>query len=135
MGSGDNLANKRDLSLNEYNISKYRYRELKNFCLQYREKKMQLSSITLLGSAGTESNGKGNTISDRTANDAIRIAELKNDIDIIEASAREADESIQKYILANVVDEISYDYMDAPIGRRQFYAARRKFFYILSQKK
>ena len=129
------MANKRDLSLNEYNISKYRYRELKNFCLQYREKKMQLNSITLLGSAGAESNGKGNTISDRTANDAIRIAELKNDIAIIEASAREADETISKYILANVVDEISWEYMDAPIGRRQFYAARRKFFYILSQKK
>ena len=129
------MANKRDLSLNEYNISKYRYRELKNFCLQYREKKMQLSSITLLGSAGTESNGKGNTISDRTANDAIRIAEIKRDIDMIESSAREADETIQKYILANVVDEIPYEYMDAPIGRRQFYSARRKFFYILSLKK
>lgn len=129
------MANKRDLSLNEYSISKYRYRELKNFCLQYREKKMQLNSITLLGSAGTENGGKGNTISDRTANDAIRIAELKRDIEIIETSAREADETISKYILANVVDEISWEYMDAPIGRRQFYAARRKFFYILSQKK
>ena len=129
------MSNKRDLSLNEYNISKYRYRELKNFCLQYREKKMQLNSITLLGSAGTESNGKGNAISDRTANDAIRITELKRDIEIIETSAREADETISKYILANVVDEISWEYMDAPIGRRQFYVARRKFFYILSQKK
>lgn len=96
---------------------------------------MQLNSITLLGSAGTESNGKGNAISDRTANDAIRITELKRDIEIIETSAREADETISKYILANVVDEISWEYMDAPIGRRQFYAARRKFFYILSQKK
>lgn len=135
MRKDDSLSSKRDLSLSEYNISKYRYRELKNFCLQYREKKMQLNSITLLGSAGTENNCKGNTISDRTANDAIRIAEIKNDIELIESSAREADETIQKYILANVVDEIPYEYMDAPIGRRQFYAVRRKFFYILSQKK
>lgn len=135
MRKGDSLASKRDLSLGEYNISKYRYRELKNFCLQYREKKMQLNSITLLGSSGTESNGKGNTISDRTANDAIRITEIKRDIDMIEASAREADETIQNYILANVVDEIPYEYMKAPIGRRQFYAIRRKFFYILSLKK
>ena len=58
-----------------------------------------------------------------------------NDNDGIVQAAREADETISKYILANVVDEISWEYMDAPIGRRQFYAARRKFFYILSQKK
>ena len=130
------MSNKRDLSLNKYDISKYRYRELKNFCLQYREKKMQLDSITLLGAVGTESSGNSNKISDRTATDAIRISEIKNDIACIEDSAKEAaGEVIDKYLLANVVDEISYEYMDAPIGRRQFYEIRRKFFYILSQRK
>ena len=129
------MSNKRDLSLNEYNISKYRYRELKNFCLQYREKKMQLSSITLLGSAGTESNGKGSAISDRTANDAIRIAEIKNDIDLIESCAKEVSGLLYEYLIANVVDEIPYERMSIPVGRRKFYETRRKFFYILSQRK
>ena len=129
------MSNKRDLSLNEYNISKYRYRELKNFCLQYREKKMQLSSITLLGSAGTESNGKGNAISDRTANDAIKIVELKNDIELIESCAKEVSGILYEYLIANVVDEIPYERMSIPVGRRKFYETRRKFFYILSQRK
>ena len=129
------MSNKRDLSLNEYNISKYRYRELKNFCLQYREKKMQLSSITLLGSAGTESNGKGSAISDRTANDAIRIAEIKSDIDLIESCAKEVSDLLYEYLIANVVDEIPYERMSIPVGRRKFYETRRKFFYILSQRK
>ena len=129
------MSNKRDLSLNEYNISKYRYRELKNFCLQYREKKMQLSSITLLGSAGTESNGKGSAISDRPANDAIRIAEIKSDIDLIESCAKEVSDLLYEYLIANVVDEIPYERMSIPVGRRKFYETRRKFFYILSQRK
>ena len=129
------MSNKRDLSLNKYDISKYRYRELKNFCLQYREKKMQLSSITLLGSAGTESNGKGNAISDRTANDAIRIAKIKSDIDLIESCAKEVAGLLYEYLIANVVDEIPYERMSIPVGRRKFYETRRQFFYILSKRK
>ena len=40
----------RDLKLDEYNISGNRYRELKYFCRQYREKQSLLRSITEVGS-------------------------------------------------------------------------------------
>jgi hypothetical protein len=33
------MSNKRDINLRMYGMSKYSYRELKYFCLQYHEKK------------------------------------------------------------------------------------------------
>ncbi|MDF2686467.1 MAG: hypothetical protein K0S55_1649, partial [Clostridia bacterium] len=37
-----NMSDKRDIKLDEFNISNYAYRELKYFCLQYQEKKRKL---------------------------------------------------------------------------------------------
>ena len=39
------LPNKRDLKLDEYDIGKYAYRELHNFCLQYPEKKKRITEL------------------------------------------------------------------------------------------
>lgn len=100
---------KRDLSLRRYNIGKYRYRELKYFCLQYPEWVSEAA--------------RGNNI-----NAANRI--------MIEQAAQEADEFLMPYILKNAADNIPYERLgNVPCGRRQFYQARRKFFYLLSLKK
>ena len=55
----------RDLKLDEYHISGNRYRELKYFCRQYREKQALLRSITEIGSPICGAGGGG--LSDRTA--------------------------------------------------------------------
>ena len=39
------------------------------------------------------------------------------------------------YILKNVTEDITYEHMGVPCGRRQFYFMRRKFFCLLDRKK
>ena len=56
----------RDLKLDGYNISGNRYRELKYFCRQYREKQSLLRSITEVGSPPLSGGGSGK-LSDKTA--------------------------------------------------------------------
>ena len=36
------MPKRRDIKLDEYNIGRYEYRELHNFCMQYDRKKKQL---------------------------------------------------------------------------------------------
>lgn len=123
----------RDLKI--FELSPNRFRELKYFCRQYREKQSQLRSITELSSPSFGGCGGGNKISDRTADTACRRAALAKDIEMIEQAALEADGEIYPYIISNVVDGVSYEYLGAPMGINQFYRVRRKFFLILSDKK
>ena len=83
----------RDLKLDEYNISGNRYRELKYFCRQYREKQSLLRSITEVGSPPLSGGGSGK-FSDKTASIAIRRTELQRDLEMIEQTAIEADAEI-----------------------------------------
>jgi len=124
----------RDLKLQNYNISPYRYRELKFFCKQYREKQLQLRSITELSSPVFGSMGGGGKTSDRTADTAIKRAQLQRDISIIEQSAIEADSEIYQYIITNVVDGIPYQHLGAPCSSSTF-KRRKKFFFILLDNK
>lgn len=125
----------RDLKLQNYNISDNRFRELKYFCRQYREKQSQLRSITELSSPSFDNTGGGNKIADRTADTACRRAQLQRDIEMIQQSAIEADSGIYTYIMDNVVDGVTYEYLGAPMSRATFFRKRKKFFEILSEKK
>ena len=122
----------RDLKLDGYNISGNRYRELKYFCRQYREKQSLLRSITEVGSPPLSGSGK---LSDKTASTAIRRMELQRDLEMIEQTAIEADAEIYTYILSNVADGVPWEYLGVPYSRRQFYRIRKKFFYLLSERK
>ncbi|MCI1958200.1 MAG: hypothetical protein LKJ25_01075 [Clostridia bacterium] len=110
---------KRDYNLSEYNISRYAYRELEYFCLQYREKKRRLSHLRI---TNRESYEGEKTI-------------LENDIKMIETSAYEADNILCHYIIKNVADGIVYERQNVPCGRRQFYEIRRLFFFNLFKKR
>lgn len=128
------MPNKKDLRLEKYNISTNRYRELKYFCKQYREKQSKLRSITEISSPCI-GESVGTKAGDRTSNIAIQRMQLESDIKMIEQAAENADKELSSYIISNVVDGIPYEYLGVPVGRRQFYQSRRKFFYILSMKK
>lgn len=128
------MPRKRDVSLDGYGISKMRYRELKYFCLQYPEKKQKLSRLLGIGAVVNDGMPKGNKTSDPTATTAIKIAELEDDIETIEQTALEAAPGMHEQLIKNVTEDIPYEYMDVPCGRRQFYTYRRKFFYLLSEK-
>jgi len=129
------MGKERDLKLQSYNISENRYRELKYFCKQYREKQSQLRSITELSSPRFDNIGGGNKISDNTADTAVRRAQLKKDLEAIEQAAVEAGEELFPHIISNVVDGIAYEYLGVPASKTNFYLKRRKFFWILDKKK
>lgn len=129
------LGRERDLKLQSYNISDNRYRELKYFCRQYREKQSQLRSITELSSPNFSGTGGGNKTSDRTADTACRRAQLQRDIEMIEQSAIEADAEICAYILDNVVDGVAYQYLGIPCSSSTFKRRKKKFFKILDKRK
>ena len=123
----------RDLKVSD--ISPNRYRELKYFCRQYREKQSQLRSITELSSPSFGGCGGGNKISDRTADTACKKVQLQKELEAIEQSAMEADGDIYQYIISNVVDGVPYEYLGVPCSWSTFRRRKRKFFALLSLKK
>lgn len=95
---------KRDVSMAKYGISTKKYRELMYFCMQYEDMKKSLQDEKCI-----------------------------QEIRMIEEAAMEADKELYPYILRAVTMGIPYEYLEVPAGRRKFYEARRKFFYILSK--
>lgn len=126
---------KRDIKLSDYNISRAKYNELKYFCMQYGEKKQELHKNYGIGSISGDGLPKGNLPRNPTEIVAIRNAELKKDIDLIERTAMEADSEIYHWLLKNVTEGIPYEFMQVPLSRTKFYDSRRYFFYLLSQKR
>ncbi|MDD4844821.1 MAG: hypothetical protein PHU31_10930 [Anaerotignum sp.] len=128
------MAKERNLQLYDYEISDNRYRELKYFCRQYKEKQNNLRSITELSSPQFQST-RGGTCSDKTGRIATKKAQLSDEIKIIEQAALEADGELYGYLLKNVADGVSYEYLDIPVSRAGFYALRRRFFYLLDKRR
>jgi hypothetical protein len=132
---------KRKLKLDKYGISGKRFKELSGFCEQYPEWKKQLNHMTdavkspVIDGIGAFS---GNT-SDSTGNLAIKRLELGKKCDLIENTARQANEDLAKYIIQSVCYELPLRYLlcveDMPCSRAAFYDTRRYFFYLLDQNK
>ena len=75
-------------------------------------------------------NGSARVRSDPTANEAMRRASFPQEwkIAAIEQAAAAADKALCVYIIRNVTQDARYENMPVPAGRRQFFAARRRFF-------
>jgi len=129
------MSNKRDLRLDQFGISKHRYRELSNFCLQYKEFIAEKNSCYNLSGVAITGMPHSTAVSDPTANKAERAYKLGKNIELIEQTAIEACGELYPYIIKSVSEGIPWEYLLPPIGRRQFYQERRKFFYLLSLKK
>ena len=129
------LPRVRDLELKNYKISRNKYRELKYFCMQYREKKERLNSICEISAVTYSGMPSGSGTGDRTAKQAESRVQLQNDLELIEQTAIETDSILYQYLISNVTDGIGYDYLDIPASHSTFYRIRQKFFYLLSQKK
>lgn len=125
-------AERRNFKL-KHHISNLKYRELRNFCLQYNEKKKEIQYG--LSSVVADGMPRGNATSNPTESMAIRNEMLRKDMELIEQTAIEADSSLYQYILKNVTEGVAYEYMDIPAGKSTFYEARRMFFYLLAQKR
>ena len=125
-----------DVKLDETEISKYAYRELRNFCLQYHEKKDRLNAIRSLSAAPIGSMPKGNSVGNPTEKKAMRSERLSADCELIETTVMEVGPEVYPWLIRCVTEEGATWYsMNPPIGVNQFYAMRRRFFKLLAVKK
>lgn len=123
---------------NRYHISKYRYYELKYYCLQYPLwKKAYVSLDNQTPSRELTDGSKSSYISDPTAKIAIAKEFYSKKMKLIDDAVIEADEELSSYILKGVTEGLSYDVMNAkeqiPCSRDTYYDRYRRFFYILSK--
>lgn len=127
----------RDMTWDDYGISKNRYRELRAFCLQYDEKRSRVRyGISSVQRDGTPS---GNFRESPVEKQAIENSALLRDIRMIEEAAIKADPGVWKYILRSVTQGLSYEYIEydeelgrIPMCRRDFYGTRKLFYSILN---
>ena len=122
---------------NKYWIPKFRYLELKNFCLQYPDWKLALKEISLLQSHPTVT--PSSNVSDPTNKMALYRLRYEENIQLIESVAKQSDPDLAKWIVKGVTESLSYDYLkyqlEIPAGRDMYYDRYRRFFWILDQRK
>lgn len=135
------MGNVRPLNHSKYGISKNRFKELYYWCLQYDEWKDELKykmdtvrSVEITDMPASHQNG------DATQHLAIRRAELDHNCKLIEQTINETDPELSQYLMKAVTDEnITYRYlkmiMGIPCCKDVYYDRRRKFYWLLSQKK
>lgn len=130
-----------DLRLySKYDISRHRYRELKEFCLQYEEKKSKLNQIYTLSSTPPEVPIMGGVPGKPTENKALKAQQYKADIELIEECLKETcgeEIGLIKYLKKNVTEENSgyYNLGCVPCSKNKFYLTHRKFFFLLDKRK
>ena len=123
---------------NKYWIPKYRYYELKYFCLQYPEWRKRYSEVDLLASPSMNRRvSDTNNIPDIVAKKAIEKGRYANLMKQVEQAAISADSDIYQYIIKGVTEGMSYTYMEAylriPCSKDTYYDRYRKFFWLLDQ--
>lgn len=130
----------RDMTWDDYGISKHRYQELKAFCLQYEEKKNKIRYG--LSSVQNDGTPAGGGVGRPTERQAIDNEQYKKDCLMIEEAAVRANPGIWKYILKSVTLGLPYEFIEydeelgrIPMCRRDFYGTRKKFYAILNELK
>lgn len=129
-----------DLSLSkEFNISRHRYRELKEFCFQYGEKKEELRQLYSLSSVPPDVAVMGGEPGKPTERKAMRTLQLKKDVELIDNALNGAcgdDVGIVPLLKKNVTEGIGFSGLGyVPCSVRSFYQYRRKFFFLLDKEK
>ena len=137
------MTKRKDLNLEKWGISKRRYRELYNFCLQYQEWRDELKfcqdtlkSPQITGMPMSITNKTG----DPTGELATRLVSLQKKCELIEQSCLEADSSIYQWLLKGVTEESAtfmwlWQRLNMPCCREYYNTSRRKFFYCLDKNK
>lgn len=128
----------RNMTWDDYGISKHRYDELKAFCLQYDEKKSKINRS--VGAVINDGMPKSNYKENPLENNAIRNVSYQKDCEMIEKAAIAASSEIYPYIIKSVTNDLSYQFIEydeklgrIPIGKTDFYGYRRLFYHYLDQ--
>lgn len=130
----------RDMTWEDYGISKNRYAELKAFCLQYEEKKSKINRG--VGAMNYDGMPKSNYKENSLETKAIRNVMYQEDCEMIEQAAISTSAEIYQYIIKSVTNDLSYRFIEydeklgrIPVGKTEFYAMRRLFYYYLDNLK
>lgn len=126
----------RDMTWDDYGISRNRYKELQAFCLQYDEKKSKINrGINAVANDGMP---KGNYKQNTMEANAIRNVIYQGDCEMIEQAAMAASSEIYPYIIKSVTNDLSFPFIEydeklgrIPIGKTEFYGYRRLFYHYL----
>ena len=134
------MSSKRDLKLDEYDIGKYAYRELHNFCLQYPEKKKRLADLrNPYRSPQITGMPRGTGAGDPTVTSAERAALLSKDCELIEQTAIEIGGEEYQCLLLAVTQDVPHHYLQMlkglEMGHDKFWERKRYFYFRLAQKK
>lgn len=130
----------RDMTWEDYGISKNRYVELKAFCLQYEEKKSKIKYG--ISAAQYDGQPKAHNTGSQTERQAMDNVIYMKDCAMIEEAAIRANPGIWRYIVKSVTLGLSYEFIEydneqgkIPMCRRDFYGTRKKFYAILNEMK
>lgn len=130
----------RDMTWEDYGISKNRYAELKAFCLQYGEKKSKINRG--VGAINYDGMPKSNYKENSLETKAIRNVMYQEDCEMIEQAAIATSAEINQYIIKSVTNDLSYRFVEydeklgrIPVGKTEFYAMRRLFYHYLDNLK
>ena len=134
------MSSKRDLKLDEYNIGKYAYRELHNFCLQYPYKKQRLADLrSPYHSPQITGMPHGSDAGQPTEDNAERAAILSGDCEIIEQAALQASAKDYQNIIRAVTQDMPWYYLQSVFGlktcEKYFRNEQHRFYYLLAKKK
>lgn len=126
----------RDMTWDDYGISRNRYKELQAFCLQYDEKKSKINrGVNAVANDGMP---KGNFKKNTLEMNAIRNVIYQRDCEMIEQAAVAASSEIYPYIIKSVTNDLSFPFIEydeklgrIPVGINEFYGYRRLFYHYL----
>lgn len=126
----------RNMTWDDYGISRNRYKELQAFCLQYDEKKSKINrGVNAVANDGMP---KGNFKKNTLEMNAIRNVIYQRDCEMIEQAAVAASSEIYPYIIKSVTNDLSFPYIEydeklgrIPVGKTEFYGYRRLFYHYL----
>lgn len=131
----------RDMTWDDYGISKNRYKELKAFCLQYDEKKSRIQyGMKKSPAAGEGALPGGGAAGSPVERQAIENEAHARDCRMVEEAAIRANPGIWKQLLKSVTQDLPYEYVEYDeesrrimVGKTDFYAYRRLFYYYLDR--
>ena len=131
---------KRKTSLEKYNISRKRYKELCGFVEQYPEWLNALKELEpSLSAQNLDGMPHGTGTSDTVAALASKRAAISKKIDLIDKTLRDASPEYHDMLLDNIVYGAPFYYLKnvkgIPMSAQAFYDRRRYFFYLLSQRR
>lgn len=133
------MTNKGWLKLERYGISKYRYNELRAFCLQYPEWQAALKDIRSLSGVATDGEAvQGGTVGHPTESAALRSIRYTEKMRVVEQALKQTvgeDKNIYYPLLQSFTRGIRYENLNIPISRPTYFNFRTAFFVNLDKLK